>query len=209
MSELRGNRSNKGKRRGWMWAFFILLALNIGLAVWLVYRLQPTQVDTTTDTQRQTIVRNEGWSFELATDTNQVNELINVYLEEEMEEDFEQYTLTIDDNVLLEGPLQLFGFAVDFSLTMEPLVMEDGNLQLRAQSIQLATFELPLSLTMSILSQQLDLPEWVRVNSEEAYVLVAFDEFALQNGASLSMERINLEDDEIILTIFLPEEAIR
>ncbi|WP_161879053.1 YpmS family protein [Alkalibacterium sp. MB6] len=209
MSDSRGNRSTKTKSRGWMWAFLLLLALNIGLVVWLVYRLQPTPIDTTTETQQQTVVRNDGWSFELTSESNQVNELINVYLEEEMGDDFEQYTLTIDDNVLLEGALQVFGFSVDFSLAMEPFVMENGNLQLRAQSIQLASFELPLSLTMNILSQQLDLPDWVRINSEDAYVLVAFNEFELQNGASLSMERVNLEDDDITVTIFLPEEAVR
>lgn len=148
-------------------------------------------------------------TFDLSTDKEDLNHLINLYLEEELGEDFEGYSVSVDENIDLAGTIDVLGFSVNFTLIMDPLVMENGDLQLKAESIQLGSFDLPLSLTMNVLSQQLELPEWIKVNSEEEYILVAFNEFELENGTYFEMDYIDLEEDDIRVTIFLPEEAIR
>lgn len=210
MTDKRGNRTTSNKGSGWKWAFFILLLINIGVFVWLAVQLnilsdsEETQPDT-----EEVVISDEDLAFEMITDKEQVNRVINLYLQEELDERFSGYTVLVDDLVELEGALNVFGFDVDFGLYMEPVVMENGNLQLRAQSIQLGSFELPINIALNILSQQLELPEWIRIDSEQEYILVAFNEFDLESDMQLKMTRVDLEADDIRLDIILPEEAIK
>lgn len=209
MSNTRGKRTPRQKASGWKWAFYILLGLILALFGWLIWRLQPVD-DHLGPAETINRVETEGeLTFLLSTDKAQLNQLVNLYLEENLENYFEGYTLSIDENVELGGTIEVIGFSVNFTLQMQPLVMENGDLQLRAEGIQLGSFDLPLGLTLNILGQQLELPEWVRIDSEDEYILVALNEFELENGMHFAMDKINLEEDDIRVTIFLPQEAMR
>ncbi|GEN50599.1 YpmS family protein [Alkalibacterium pelagium] len=207
MAESRGNR-NRGTN-GWMWAFLILLGIIISLSIWIIVRLQPTSSENTGEQAGDVTVIEDSLRFEVVTDKNQLNRVINLYLEEELDEQFAGYNVVIDEDVQLSGALQVFGFDVDFLLRMDPYVVDDGNLQLRATSIQLGSFDLPIGIAMNVLSQQLDLPQWIRVDSEQQMILVALNEFQLENDLQFAMQRIDLEEDDIRLNIILPEEAVR
>jgi uncharacterized protein YpmS len=192
-----------------MWAFLILLGIIISLSIWVIVRLQPSNSDYTGEQAGDVTVIEDSLSFEVVTDKNQLNRVINLYLEEELDEQFTGYNVMIDEDVQLSGALQVFGFDVDFLLRMDPYVVDDGNLQLRATSIQLGSFDLPIGIAMSVLSQQLDLPHWIRVDSEQQMILVALNEFQLENDVQFAMQRIDLQEDDIRLNIILPEEAVR
>ena len=207
MAESRGNR-NRGTN-GWMWAFLILLGIIILLSIWIIVRLQPTSSENTGEQAGDVTVIEDSLRFEVVTDKNQLNRVINLYLEEELDEQFAGYNVVIDEDVQLSGALQVFGFDVDFLLRMDPYVVDDGNLQLRATSIQLGSFDLPIGIAMNVLSQQLDLPQWIRVDSEQQMILVALNEFQLENDVQFAMQRIDLQEDDIRLNIILPEDAVR
>ncbi|SFC64031.1 Uncharacterized protein YpmS [Alkalibacterium subtropicum] len=210
MTDTRGKRTAGQKGSGWKWAFIILLLINIGVMIWLAVQLdiftdnEPVQMDT-----EEFVVSDEAIPFEVVSDKAQVERVINLYLQEELGERYSGFTVTVDELVEMEGPLNLFGFDVDFGLYMEPFVMDNGNLQLRAQRIQLGALDLPIDIALNILDQQLDLPEWIQIDSEEAFVLVAFDAFSLENDTQLRLKRIDLEADDIRLDIILPEQAIK
>jgi uncharacterized protein YpmS len=210
LADTRGNRTAGQHGSGWKWAFIILLLVNIGIFIWLAVQLNILSDNETIQTDTEEIaVSDEAMDFELVTDKTQVERVANLYLQEELDERFNGYTVTVDELVEMEGALNVFGFDVDFGLYMEPLVMDNGNLQLRAQRIQLGAFDLPIDIALNILDQQLELPEWIRINSDDAFVLVAFNEFSLKNDMQLRMKKIDLEADDIRLDIILPEEAIK
>lgn len=192
-----------------MWAFFLILALNIAFAVWLFVNLQGTTSEIDQMETGEPFSVDSPITFELLTNRSQMNQVVNLYLEEEMEEEDPEFHFELTDQAELHGVIQVLGFDVDFTLLTDPYVMDDGNLQLRAQSIQLGSFELPISMAMNVISQQIDLPEWVRVDSEQQYILVALNEFQIENGATFEMQHIDLENDDIRIGIILPEDAIR
>ena len=192
-----------------MWAFLILLGVIISLSIWIIVRLQPSSSENTGEQAGDVTVIEDSLSFEVVTDKNQLNRVINLYLEEELDEQFTGYNVMIAEHVQLSGALQVFGFDVDFLLRMDPYVVDDGSLQLRATSIQLGSFDLPIGIAMNVLSQQLDLPYWIRVDSEQQMILVALNEFQLENDVQFAMQRIDLQEDDIRLNIILPEEAVR
>ncbi|PRY84184.1 YpmS family protein [Alkalibacterium olivapovliticus] len=207
MPESRGNRARK--TNGWMWAFLILVAILTAAGIWLYMVLQPADQNQEAQPGEEVLMTEDSLTFEVLTNKAQLNRVINLYLESEMDDQFDGYTFTIDEDVELAGILQIFGFDVDFTLLMDPYVMEDGNLQLRATSIQLGSLELPIGIAMNVLSQQLDLPNWVRIDSEQQFILIALNEFQLENDVQFSMQQIDLEEDDVRVNIILPEESVR
>lgn len=207
MPESRGNRARK--TNGWMWAFLILVAILTAAGIWLYMVLQPADQNQEAQPGEEVVMTEDSLTFEVLTNKAQLNRVINLYLESEMDDQFDGYTFTIDEDVELAGILQIFGFDVDFTLLMDPYVMEDGNLQLRATSIQLGSLELPIGIAMNVLSQQLDLPNWVRIDSEQQFILIALNEFQLENDVQFSMQQIDLEEDDVRVNIILPEESVR
>lgn len=207
MPESRGNRARR--TNGWMWAFLILVAILTAAGIWLYMVLQPADQNQEAQPGEEVVMTEDSLTFEVLTNKAQLNRVINLYLESEMDDQFDGYTFTIDEDVELAGILQIFGFDVDFTLLMDPYVMEDGNLQLRATSIQLGSLELPIGIAMNVLSQQLDLPNWVRIDSEQQFILIALNEFQLENDVQFSMQQIDLEEDDVRVNIILPEESVR
>ena len=84
--------------------------------------------------------------------------------------------------------------------------MEDGNIQLKARNISLGSLQLPISYVMKQLEHVLDIPKWVEFNSEETYIIVHLDQLPLKNGLRLKADRINLVDDDIRMSVYLPIE---
>ncbi|GEK91589.1 YpmS family protein [Alkalibacterium kapii] len=211
MTDRRGSRSVKKTSPGWKWAFILLLGINIGIIIWLTVRLDLfTESETIDISETETLVdSNDRIDFDLVTDKSEVSKVTNIFLDKELDDRFSGYTLEIEDLIELKGPLNILGFEVDFGLFMEPLVMDNGNLQLRIQRIQLGSFDLPQDIAMNILDRQLELPEWIRINSEEGYILVAFDQFSLENNVQFEMKKIDLPENDIRINIILPEEAIK
>lgn len=210
MKDTRGQRTSNNQSSTWKWAFLLLLFLNIGILVWL--GIQLSILSNSVDVQPESediVMTDEDLSFELVTDKANVNRVINLYLQEELDDRFSGYTVNVAEEVELDGALNVLGFEVDFRLNLEPLVMDNGNLQLRTQSIQLGSLDLPIGIVMNILNQQLELPEWIIIDSEQEFILVDFNGLTLGNGMKLKMNRIDLESDDIRLDIILPEEAIK
>ncbi|MCD8506307.1 MAG: YpmS family protein [Alkalibacterium thalassium] len=119
MADSRGNR-NRGTN-GWMWAFLILLGIIISLSIWIIVRLQPSSSENTGEQAGDVTVIEDSLRFEVVTDKNQLNRVINLYLEEELDEQFAGYNVVIDEDVQLSGALQVFGFDVDFFIENGPL----------------------------------------------------------------------------------------
>src|SRR5699024_3605967 len=126
-----------------------------------------------------------------------LEQLANQFLKEEGAGKNIQYELLIRDKVRLIGDLEIFGIAVPFELDLDPYVMEDGNLQLKATALSLGNLKLPISFVMSQIQKQLELPEWVTVHSEAKYLVLHLNEFELSSGIHFSMEHINLPENDI------------
>lgn len=211
MSESRtGRSSTEGQNSGinaWKWAFLILIGLLVGAFIWLYQQIQPVQVG---EVSTESIEQAEGdLTFEVRTGREQVTQVANSYLEQEMADQPVDFAFMLEEQAELHGELEVFGFPIDFSLYMTPYVLENGNLQLRGESLNLGTLNMPISFAMSQIARQADFPEWIAIDSDEEMIVVNLNEYELENGVQFSFNRIDLEQDDIVVNIHLPQEAIQ
>lgn len=212
MAEQRSKNNKKSEKEKrevnpWKWAFLIVIGLFIGLLIWLFVQLQPVKVGEENKEPFETA--EDDLVFEVSTTKEDVTRLTNKYLNQELDGEFEGFSFDLEDSAELSGEIEVFGFPIEFSLFMTPYVLENGNLQLRGESLNIGSLNLPISFAMAQISRQVDFPEWIAIDSEDQFIIVNLNEFSLENGTQFSLERINLQENDIRLNIHLPLDAVR
>lgn len=204
----RRNINNKRQQtNGWKWAFLTLLAVVLGIMIWLILQLSgPSPVQQQSANQEDLNQINDTATFQVTAEKKQINQLINQYLAEETHNKSVQYQFQLADQAQLAGTFRVFGVDVPFQLDLDPFVMENGNVQLKAKQISLGKLNLPIPFAMKQIGQQLALPNWVEIHHEEETIILRLDAFSLKSGIFFSADRIDLANDDIRLNVFVPNK---
>lgn len=190
----------------WKVAFLVFLAVVIGSGVFLGSRLF---ADREINYQKSPeIVQRDGEPV-LSVNANkkQVNQLIDFYLDDFQKGQEVKYDFVLENEAMLSGEFSVLGFPMKFYLYFDPYVMENGNVQLRAKSMSIGTFGLPMEEVMRITKRSFKFPEWIEMDPDEKTVMVRLDQFRMQNGLFIRANKINLVDDEIQASLYLPKAA--
>ncbi len=191
------------KINGWMVAFFVLLGVVVGSGIVVANRvLEPREVLTSNSAK---LVERDGSPVVTIESTKQqVNELIAFYLQDYSEKSGLDYTFTLENQALLNGQFKVLGMPVNFYLYFDPYVMENGNVQLKAKSLSIGTLGVPIKEVMKLVKRSYKLPSWIEIKPSEGTVLIRLDQFRMQNGLFIKAEKIDLVDDEIKASLYLP-----
>ncbi|WP_241153389.1 YpmS family protein [Enterococcus mediterraneensis] len=200
----------KNQRQGfrlknpWRAAFLLLAALVLGTGFFLGSRLfaeREPQYKKTPD-----IVEHSGTPvLTINSNKKQVNELIDFYLGEFQKDSDVKYDFALENEAMLSGEFKVLGFPMRFYLYFDPYVMDNGNIQLRAKSLSIGTLGLPIKEVMDMVKRSYKFPKWIDVNSKEKNIMIRLDQFRMQNGLFMKANKINLVDDEIQISLYLPK----
>lgn len=188
----------------WKIAFLCLVGIVLGMTVFLASRIFEQRESGLSDSAA--IVQREGEPvLSINSNKKQVNALIDFYLTDFQKDSEVQYDFELRNEALLTGEFEILSFPIQFYLYFDPYVTEDGNIQLKAKSLSIGTLNLPMSEVLRMVSRSFKFPEWVEVNAEDQVVLIRLDQFRMQNGLFIKADKINLVDDEIQMSLYLPE----
>ncbi|MHC5268029.1 YpmS family protein [Enterococcus sp. LJL98] len=192
----------------WKAAFFVLLALVLGLSLLLVTRLYqereaipPMKIETSAKAGIPVL--------NVRSNKEQINALVAFYLEDLQKETEQNYQFVLKNEALLTGEFDLLGFPVTFYLYFDPYVMEDGNVQLKAKSLSIGALGLPINQVLRMIKNNSQIPEWIEVQPKEERIVLRLDQFQLKNGLSFRADKLNLVEDEIQLSVYLPENKVK
>lgn len=190
----------------WQTLFYSLLGLNLLLFfVFILLIFWPVSEKHVTD---DTSSEKEGSEFIVRTTKQNLNDLINAYLEQTLDGSKHQYRVTLDKDVHLTGELPAFSTTVPLSVHLEPFVDKDGNIILKQRSISIGLLELPNQKIMQYMDRYLDMPEWVTINPKKEEIYVAVTEIDIRKNVTLSVEHIDLEANHIALRLKVPYETL-
>ncbi|WP_368252263.1 YpmS family protein [Enterococcus sp. 2201sp1_2201st1_B8_2201SCRN_220225] len=188
----------------WKAAFFLLVAFLLGSGVFLASRVLAIREP---NYKAAPSVEREGDPIlSINTNKEKVNQMIDYYLEEYLDNGDIQYHFALENEAMLTGEFEILTFPVTFYLYFDPFVMENGNVQLRAKSLSVGTLNLPVSEVMKMVKRNFKFPQWIEVNSEEQNIMIRLDKFQMANGLFMKANRINLLDDEIQFSLYLPKD---
>lgn len=198
------HQSNKNK---WKRLFYGLLSVNVlFLLVIVALIFWPVSENTFPSNEEQEA--QESSEFTVRTTKNNLNELINAYIDQALSNTGHEYSISLEEDVHLIGELPVFSSTVPLSVHLEPLVQENGDLILEQRSISLGLLELPNQRIMSYMEQYLSMPEWVTINPQDEEIYVAVTDMDLRSNFEVSVEHIDLEANNLAFNIRIPYRTL-
>lgn len=185
----------------WQIATLVLLGLILGTGVWLAHSLltpveQPASTTTTTSGDP---------AMTVSLTKRQANEIVEYYLNDVQKGSPVKYSLTLADQAVLGGTFKFFGQPVKFQLLFDPLVLKNGNVELKARQLNVGSLPVPISYVMSYAHSNFKLPKWVTMNSKKKTVVLDLNKFKLASGMQIKATKIDLPNSEINFSVYLPK----
>lgn len=187
----------------WKVAFLILLGIVIGSAGFFFYRAGQIREDIPSATNSK---RAGTPVLSVQSSKDQLNSLMDFYLENYQKKADVTYQFRLENQALLTGQFKILGQPITFYLYFDPFVTDDGNVLLKADSLSIGTLSLPIKQVMSMIEKNFKFPKWVQFDTKEQTVLLRLDQFKMDNGLFVKAERINLVEDDIQVSLYLPSD---
>ncbi|MCJ8006602.1 YpmS family protein [Lederbergia wuyishanensis] len=177
-------------------SFNILVLLGIGILFFLAGDQEPAP-ETTVSTANMS-------EFLIRTQKQDLNELINHYIEKEGLDGPIHYRVLLTDEVELYGEVQVFSESMFLKMTFEPIALENGDLILKQKSLSLGDVKLPVTYILKFISDAYKLPDWVIIQPNDKQIYVSLQQMKLKSGIQVRIEEFNLVDDRIAMKMFVP-----
>lgn len=192
------------KKNGWKYAFWGLLTCNLLVAasLSLLFFLSSDQQTI----PRSTKVDETHSEFIISTHREDLNKLINHYIEKEGLNGPIHYDVYLTEDVELYGEVSVFSQVLQLKMTFEPKALENGDLILEQKDVYLGDVKLPVSYILKFIRDAYKLPEWVVIQPNDKQVYVALQEMRLNNGIQVRLQEFNLKEDRISLRMLVPSE---
>lgn len=204
----RQGKQARKKVNYWKWALLSLLGVLV-MGVFFLVRLTRPVTSTQDQTEQPTPDRTEAIEIVSELSKADVEFVLNSFLEAELEAAPTPYQIRIEEDMVLSSAVDIMGLTIPFSLTFEPYATEDGNLQLRAQKVEVASLSLPVSVIMAALGNQMDLPSFIQLDSETQMILVNLNELHHYYPYGVALEKVDLINDEIRLKLFVNKATLK
>ncbi|HEM6137553.1 TPA: YpmS family protein [Streptococcus suis] len=188
-----------GKINSWKWLFLSLLALVFGVLLVLFTRIQSPREDFTSLIQ---VSQSDTKVGTFSTNRDQLNQSISNYLKDYQTNDFKYQLFVTSQQVVFEGSYQIFGVTIPLYLYFQPHKLEDGSILLSINEISAGTLSLPKGEVLAYIQKNYKLPNFVKIDSEEAQIQLQITELENSLGLYGKANTIDLYNDEIIVDIY-------
>ncbi|HLR08482.1 MAG TPA: YpmS family protein [Bacillota bacterium] len=201
MSE-RKTSNQKWKRR-----FYSIIVVDIAvLMVILLLIFWPVEGR---DIQPRTdVTEEESSEFVVRTTKENLNDLVNAYLDQLLKHSKHRYSIDLDDDVHLQGELPVFSTTVPLSVRLEPFVQDNGDIVLKQKSMSIGLLPLPNRKIMEYIDQYLPMPPWVTVDPKNEEIYVAVTDMNIKSNFHIRVEHIDLEANHLAFKIKVPYQTL-
>lgn len=191
----------------WKMLFFLLFGLNIlaGLTI-LMFMYFPTNPD---DSSQRMIDLDEGREevkFQISTNKADLNKLIKHYLESTAPKNEIDYEVILQDEVELYGILKVFTKDIRMKLTFDAEALPNGDLILKQNSMSIGQLRLPASYVLKFVNDHYSFPDWVSILPNDEIVYVALQKMKLKSDIKVKVNKFDLRNDDIMITIGVPTD---
>ncbi len=188
----------------WKRLFFLLIGINIAfvflvILVFMILIKSPIEDAKVPDTKT---VQN-GVQFNVKTNKQDLNLLINHYIKEEYSGSLD-YEVLLTDEVELNGKIPVFGENVEMKLTFEPIALENGDLVLQQKNIWIGKLTLPVPLVLNFIQNSYSLPDWVTIQPYEEKVYMKLQDMRLKSDLKVQVTEFDLQNDDIEFLLKVP-----
>lgn len=190
------------KKFTWKTAFFTLLIINIVIIVFLFTMVfLPAGGDSLTG--ENGVSKKSQASLTVTANKQDLNILINDFIEKENADSPIDYKVYLNDEVELYGTLPVFDQNVEMKLTLEPKALENGDLILSQNTIHIGKLQLPSRYVMNFIKNNYHFPKWVEIFPNEKIIYIHLTDIKLKNQLHIHANTFDLKNDDISFSLLV------
>lgn len=187
----------------WKIAFLGLVLLLVIAIVYVGSLLTGTsESDTLTDRPDPA----EGGQLFVETSKQDFEKLANKYIQEAVRDQPIPLQLVVEDKIALTSELTVFSLTIPVQMYFDPVVLEDGNIQLVQNQVDIGQLSIPPEEILKLLRSSIDLPNWMIVSPADESVFIDLGGLPIDGDLDIRAQEIDLENDEIILSVTVPTD---
>ncbi len=195
------------KITNWKKLFVTLAAINILLIVGVVLLIY-WPVPGVEPPEKVFLEEESGAEFTIRSSKDNLNELVNAYIEKLPKPDNIQYSLRLDEEVHLMGTVEAFSTEVPVNISFEPIVQENGDIILQSTGMSLGLLRLPQDRILQYVSSRVETPEWITINPKEEHIYIALTQMELRSNFHIRAQQVDLLNDNISFRIKVPNNTL-
>lgn len=189
----------------WKVAFFILIGAIILFITVLFYWATSPSEDVQINQQSVTVNPTDSVLLVEAT-ADDIEKIAMRYIQKELENSPLPIDIVVDKSIQLKSELTAFGVTVPFSMEFDPLVTEEGNIQLKQKSVNVGRINLEPITVLKLMDDSVSFPEWIVVRPNEEEIYVDLSDIKVMSGAQVRAKEIDLSNNRILLEVIVPNE---
>ncbi|MDM5336846.1 YpmS family protein [Fictibacillus enclensis] len=181
----------------WKWAFLTLAALVV-IGLIIVVSLLFSGGEKNFDQNANDTLPAGKKLFTIHTGKEQAAFLMNKELEDQKGV---KMKAELTDQVKLLGKADLFGREIMYQMDLNPEVMKNGDLVLHEKNVRVGRLNLPGEQVLTLVSNTVDLPKWVKVYPQEELIQVQLTKMKVKKHIEVKAKKVDLKNDEIIIDV--------
>ncbi|MEE8823814.1 hypothetical protein LASUN_20200 [Lentilactobacillus sunkii] len=200
---MRNPDKNHKNRNPWKTAFISLIGLLILFVAGMFLAVSlSTSASKTVDSKST----NTSQPISATINKTQLNQLSTYYLGKLQKNSVNKYHFEVGDEGIVYGAIRLLGSNVDYSLTFDPKVMKNGNIELHANKLALGKFPVPISFVLMYVKQNYKLPKWVQLIPKDKTIKLDIIHMNGDNGINYRARTIDMKGQgKFAFDILLPQ----
>lgn len=146
--------------------------------------------------------------FVVRSTKQNVNDLVNAYIDKLQANSDYQYTINIDENIQLYGELPVFSTTVPLLIDFDPEVQDNGDLALKVTSISVGDLKLPSKKIMQYVKKYLSVPPWVVIQPDKQQVYVNVTDMDIRSNLEVEVQQFDLKKNNLAFKIRIPYQTL-
>lgn len=186
----------------WKKAFFILLFINLGILLFLLISISIPIKEKRIQQGESAL---QGYvPFLIHTKKDNLNSVINHYIEKEAAGGPIDYNVVLRDEVELYGTLPIFTEEIQMKLTFEPEALDNGDLILKQKSMAIGQMQLPVTYVLKFIADRYRLPKGVTIQPKDKLVYISMQKLRLKSDFKVRVNEFDLNNDDISFQLYVP-----
>ncbi|MGG0716611.1 YpmS family protein [Robertmurraya massiliosenegalensis] len=197
------------KRKPTWKQLFIGLAGANGILLILFFVLLLWPVSESEVPEKAFIEEEPGAEFTVNSSKQNLNELVNEYVDKFMKDQDDKYTVDFGgENVRLLGSIDAFHTEIPISITLDPLVQENGDLVLYTSEMSLGLLQLPEKKILEYVKKELETPDWVNIDPSSQSIYIGVTQMEVKSNFKVKVQSFDLKNDQITFRIKVPNKTL-
>ncbi|KGR76904.1 YpmS family protein [Ureibacillus sinduriensis] len=189
----------------WKVAFFILTgAIILFLTVFIYWATSPTE-DVPIASKGVAVDSSDSVLLVEAT-ADDIEKMAMKYVHKELANSPIPMDIVVDNMIELKSELTVFGLTVPFAMEFDPIVTEEGNIQLKQNSVNVGKINIDPFTVLKLMNDAVSFPEWIIVRPNDEEIYVDLSGIKVMSGAKVRAKEIDLDNNRVLLEVIVPNE---